>query len=149
MSDERFLAVHFCDDIRHELGNKYSLIGCYHGEMIVNAFPITLPKLCAEIKVFTPLKKPFQSLTLKAVLNDQLIGQLQIQSEALKPNFGSISNKAVNEAKGMSLMSMMVFSPLTVNQAGILEIQVETESGMLNGSKLWIRERGETDPSPI
>lgn len=146
MSAERFLAVHFCDDIRHELGNKYSLIGCYHGEMIVNAFPSTLAKLCAEIRIFTPINNPFQSLTLNAILNGQLIGQLQIQPEALKPNFGSISEGALNEAKGMMLMSMMVFSPLVISQAGVLEVQAETESGMLNGAKLWIRERVETDP---
>ena len=39
-----------CDDIRQEVGNKFSLIGIYLKEIIVSKFPITLPKLCFAIE---------------------------------------------------------------------------------------------------
>ncbi len=41
----------FCDDIRHEIGGKISLIGIYQSEIIVREFPITLPKLCMIITI--------------------------------------------------------------------------------------------------
>lgn len=41
----------FCDDIRHELGGKISLIGIYQREIIVREFPVTLPKLCMVITI--------------------------------------------------------------------------------------------------
>jgi hypothetical protein len=42
--------VIFCDDIRHEITGKVSLIGAYAGIMFVQGnFPVTLPKLCVRI----------------------------------------------------------------------------------------------------
>jgi Family of unknown function (DUF6941) len=36
----------FCDDIRAEQGNKFSLMGIYRAEMLVHQpFPVTVPKL--------------------------------------------------------------------------------------------------------
>jgi hypothetical protein len=42
--------VIFCDDIRHEIGDKATYVGVYTGQMIlVGNLPMTLPKLCAAI----------------------------------------------------------------------------------------------------
>lgn len=42
--------VIFCDDIRHEIGDKATYVGVYSGQMILAGnLPITLPKLCAAI----------------------------------------------------------------------------------------------------
>ena len=54
VSAERFITVQFCDDIRHELFNKISLIGCYIASIQIDPLPAVLPKLCALIKVYTP-----------------------------------------------------------------------------------------------
>jgi hypothetical protein len=36
----------FCDDIRQEAGNKFSLMGIFQGDMLIHLpFPATLPKL--------------------------------------------------------------------------------------------------------
>ncbi|AOS96726.1 hypothetical protein AUP74_01266 [Microbulbifer aggregans] len=36
----------FCDDVRHEIGGKYTLVGCYGTHMGVPHFPFTMSKLC-------------------------------------------------------------------------------------------------------
>lgn len=36
----------FCDDIRHEIGGKLSLIGCYGETVSLPQLPASIPKLC-------------------------------------------------------------------------------------------------------
>jgi hypothetical protein len=48
MTAQRTVIAQFCDDVRQEIGNKFSLMGCYGSDLYVPAFPITLPKLCAR-----------------------------------------------------------------------------------------------------
>lgn len=42
----------FCDDIRTELGNKLSLMGCYSRDLFVPFFPCILPKFSFLISYF-------------------------------------------------------------------------------------------------
>ncbi len=53
MGIDRFVSSQFCDDVRHEIGGKYSLIGCYGGYLQVSPIPSVLPKLCAFLKAYT------------------------------------------------------------------------------------------------
>ena len=46
MTENRTVIAQFCDDFRQEIGNKFSLMGCYGTDLYVPQFPITLPKLC-------------------------------------------------------------------------------------------------------
>lgn len=42
----------FCDDIRHEVTGKTTLVGIYNSQLIVTGnLPIVLPKLCASITI--------------------------------------------------------------------------------------------------
>ena len=46
----------FCDDIRFEQQNKFSLIGCYGADLIVSATPpFAIPKLGVLVKATLPL----------------------------------------------------------------------------------------------
>ena len=43
----------FCDDIRHEMGGKKTLVGIYAADMNFHGpLPITLPKFCLAIHYF-------------------------------------------------------------------------------------------------
>src|ERR1700675_16626 len=40
----------FCDDIRQEIGGKFTYVGVYSGFMFIQpSFPVVLPKLCLAI----------------------------------------------------------------------------------------------------
>lgn len=43
---EIFSYLLVCDDVRHEVGNKPSYMGVYTGDILVEKFPFTVPKLC-------------------------------------------------------------------------------------------------------
>jgi hypothetical protein len=65
-----------CDDIRREVGNKFSLMGIYNYDVILPSMPHTFPKLCffvmlnginrkimpanLDIKIFTPQSEPME-----------------------------------------------------------------------------------------
>jgi hypothetical protein len=60
---EAFGNAIFCDDIRMEIGNKITYVGCYFGYMFLPDFPATIPRLCVAVtysqkrgKVVLPVK---------------------------------------------------------------------------------------------
>lgn len=55
MTEVRFNAVLFCDDVRRETTGKDILIGVYGGDILVNSFPQWLPlAIWAEIEAEKP-----------------------------------------------------------------------------------------------
>ena len=59
----------FCDDIRHEVNGKFSLIGVYGGELYpLGPYPLVLPKLCILIHYFQRIEDGFQDTKIRARL---------------------------------------------------------------------------------
>lgn len=139
MSEPRIIVTQFCDDVRYELGNKFSLIGCYSDELIVDQLPVALPKLCVQIRAFTPIDSPFSKLVFRALLGDDTIAEID-----LKADEKSIP-VAPPDAKRMGLTAFMCFAPLGVTETTLLRIEAETEEGVLRGGRLMIRERTADD----
>ena len=135
----RLLVVQYCDDVRQEIGNKYSLMGCYSDELIVEALPTALPKLYAHIRAITPIDHPFEKLIVRAFLNDEAIGEHEIPS-ALMRNWWARA-QLVSNGKLFSVVSMMAFVPIAFNERSTLRVDAETEEESLNGSSLIIRAR--------
>lgn len=140
MNETRFISAQFCDDVRYEVGNKYSLMGCYSDELIVEKLPVALSKLCVQIRASTPIDQPFSKLVLRALLGDETIAEANIEVEKI-----SISD-APADAKHMGLMTFMCFAPLGITEPSILRVEAETEEGILKGRQIKIRERTAEDP---
>lgn len=140
----RLVIAQFCDDIRHEIGGKFTLVGCYSGEMIIDKLPAVLPKLCAQISVFTPFERPFERLLLRASLNGDILAELDMPTREMNE---SIQKKQLKSELGrLSARAVMVFAPLPVYEPCNLSIEAETEDGIILGSFLKIRERTPDDP---
>src|SRR5208282_5784869 len=71
----RSLAAIFCDDIRQEVGNKLSYMGCYTGQMFVQAFPLALPKVCVAMHAVTPADNPFKQIKFRLLKGDEVIAE--------------------------------------------------------------------------
>jgi hypothetical protein len=139
VKQSRIVVTQFCDDVRYEIGNKYSLIGCYGDELIVDKLPALLPKLGVQIRAFTTIDKVFTKLVLRAFLGEDMIAEANIE-------FGKISAEdAPTDATRMGIMTFMFFSPLGITEPSVLRIEAETEDGVLSGGKLRIRERTTED----
>jgi hypothetical protein len=141
MNEKRIIVTQFCDDVRYEMGNKFSLIGCYSDELIVEKLPVALPKLCVQIRVFTLVEKPFSKLVIRALLGEEIIAEAD-----LHVNEAAILN-APPDAKRMGLTTFMCFAPLGITEPTVLQIEAETEEGPLKGGRLVLRERTATEPA--
>lgn len=149
MNEGRIVVADFCDDIRHEVGFKYSLMGCYSGELIADSLPITLQKLCASLSVHTPLEKPLKSLTVRAFLGSEIIAEMEFPSENLIAELDKVMSTAKPESTKLSLKMHMIFSPVIVSEQTELIIEAETEEGIIKGPKLIIRTRQSSDPQIV
>lgn len=145
MIQDRILISEFCDDIRYEMGNKYSLMGCYTRELIVEKFPITLPKFCVLSTAITPIERPFKKLVFKAYLNDSMLHVNEIPSDELQDGQIKIYQHADENSKRFSIRTQIIFVPFSVEEESIFTVKIETEEGITNGSKLKLRLRTDED----
>lgn len=79
---KNFYAI-YCDDIRHEVGNKQSLIGVYNGVLKVTSFPAVLPKLCIFFTAISPASDPFIEMTIRLYKDKDAIIELPISGQNL------------------------------------------------------------------
>ena len=137
MKASRIVLSQFCDDIRQEVGNKYSLMGCYGNELIVEKLPVLLPKLCVQVRVITPIDKPFYKLIIRAKMNSDIIAEMNVISgDITTPPIPSGIDKPVRT----ELSVMMTFSPLQIAEPSKLRIEAEADDEILRGGILLFKE---------
>jgi hypothetical protein len=134
VSTDRFVSVQFCDDIRQELGNKFSLIGCYGPLIQVHPLPSVLPKLCASVKVYTPIERPFGKLVVRILRGDTAVAEMPFANESALP-----PPVPMDGARWQMAIAMFIMSPFPVEAACTLRVEVETDERMLSGGTTWIK----------
>lgn len=137
MTVERAAFATFCDDVRQEVGNKHSLIGCYSGEMVFNSLPSTVPRLCAFVVVKTPIEQPIKKLIFRAVMNDQVIAEIAIPEEELIAMAEAVV--AEGNLRYLAAQAVIALVSFKVQERSELRITVETESGLLDAGGMLIR----------
>lgn len=133
---DRFLTAIFCDDIRHEMGNKISLMGCYQEELMIPATPFVLPKLCVYASAWTPKERLFKSLTLRVVQDDENeLARLDVPmlplDEVARVQDATSTRKTVSTA--------IAFSPFPIEKPTSLRLLATTEEGEIIGPRLLIK----------
>lgn len=134
---ERYIETIFCDDIRHEVNGKISFIGVYSGKLFVHDFPITLPKLCLDIKIRTPIDLPFEELTISVFKDDEVLEEIIIDKEQCKEANEAINNGS-DEFRVLSAAFQLIFSPIEFERPCKLRVRAQTESEEIKGLALQI-----------
>jgi hypothetical protein len=133
---DRILTAVFCDDIRHEIGNKMSFMGVYQGELIVPSTPIALPRLCIFATALTPIERPFKSLTLRVLLNDETeLARLEVPHET----FADLPDIQDNSATRKQVSTALSFSPFFIEKQTTLRLMADTDEGEIVGPRLLIK----------
>ena len=113
----RHILTLFCDDIRQEIGGKFSYIGVYSGGLFVPTFPITLPKLCLAMSAVTPADKPFQKLSFRVLKDEELLAEGMLDEEQLANVVDATDDIPEDERKDRMhvLQTLFMFSPLQLD----------------------------------
>jgi hypothetical protein len=144
VSSDRFVTFQFCDDIRQEVGNKFSLIGCYGGVVQLTPIPSVMPKLCAAVRIHTPLTRPFKKLVARIIRDDKPIAEITFPPEA----FLFDPRSAPGGAQRHSVVAMFVMAPFPVEAPCTLRVEAETEDDTISGGSFWIQAAEQLPVSP-
>jgi hypothetical protein len=131
----RHLEVIFCDDIRQEVGNKFSFMGIYTSELTVPG-PVLLPKLCISVKVVTDKDDPFESLEVRIVKGDNEIELLTTGTIPPMPTDTVVQDK--NSTRIVVLLTF-VLAPFQIDEETIIRVKANTAREELRSTPLRIR----------
>ena len=138
---DRFVHAIFCDDIRQEMGNKVSFMGCYQSELFVPFVPLMLPKLCVQVTMSTTVERPIKSLTVRL---DQGANQLAVIAVPAD-DFARSMPPAPEDATRWSASVGVMLAPFTITEPGELRVVVITEEGEMPGPRLRLKVMPQAD----
>lgn len=122
--------VQFCDDIRHERGDKVTLVGVYQNEMVLDEIPAIIPRLGISINlVMEPVD---QAVPLTVEFGNMKVvgeGKVAFQKDDLP-----------EEIKTRTITSHVVFSPLEVPAEGVMAVKAEFGGKPVTIGQIYIRQ---------
>jgi hypothetical protein len=135
-NEGRYITAIFCDDIRHEVGGKMSYMGCYQDEIIVETAPVLLPKLCAFISIVTPEERPFESLKIRVVQDDDVeLARMDVPIKGITETNQIFDNTSTRK----TINTAIVFSPFAIEKPTMLRLMAMTEEGEIIGPRILIK----------
>lgn len=143
-TSDRILTAIFCDDIRHEVGNKISYMGCYQSELFVPSAPIALTKFCIQATALTPIARPFKSLAFRVILDDETeLARLEIPPQALSDGAQVDDPTATRKSVSTALM----FAPFFIEKPTSVRLMADTDEGEIVGPRLLIKVMPDLGPT--
>lgn len=136
----RAFCVNYCDDIRHELGNKLSLIGVYGADLVLPELPAAIPKLCIFAQLYSELDSAFDSdIELRVMVDDEILA-----TSVSEPKQSSIQPKQFQK-----LAAQFVLTPFLIEKECTLRVRAIYKGQEYKASALKIRANTQAaEPQP-
>lgn len=135
-----YMETIWCDDIRHEVGGKFSLIGIYTGALFVPKLPLTLPKLCLVLRIITPLDFPWNFLRIRVLKGDTVLGESSMPENQLQ-HLRSLQKSVPDDGQEEHILmstSQFIFQNLYLDAPCTLKARAITELGEIKGQGLRV-----------
>lgn len=130
---ECHLSGFFCDDIRHEVGGKVSFIGAYSQKMLVQQFPVRLPKLCVHFEFTGPIDEMPAKVTFHMAHDDKELARAEIE---IGRDASAAEQK--KEAAKFTIRGGLTATVVDIKEATILKVVAETEGKRYDGPQLEV-----------
>jgi hypothetical protein len=119
----------FCDDIRHEIAGKLTLVGCYLAEMNFNSpAPGFLPTFAALVNIRIPMSVEFKKLTLRIIkesdgeIEELFKADANISSEE-KERSGASEKDGPSAPKLATITLPVKWSPMEFSKPGLIKVR--------------------------
>ena len=133
MNSEPFGTTIFCDDIRHEMNGKITLVGCYSNELNFNGpAPGILPTFAAYISVKIPTEIKFDQIVLRVVKKDgdeetEILKSEIVLDEVQKRQAYGSGDTAEHDHKVFSLNAPSKWTQLIFNKSGEIRVRADLD----------------------
>lgn len=115
----------FCDDVRHEMFGKISLIGIYQGEMkVVGVLPISIPKFALAIHYFETAGESDAPLELRVFLPGDLDDAPTHRFAMAFPPRAEVEKPPDGDDVRVGIHFFMQMAPLVISQAGRIKVRM-------------------------
>ena len=133
----------FCDDIRHEINGKISLMGIYGDIMYVPDFPFAVPKICAffEVRVQPDLQNAMDA-TLTVMKGAEKISSITLPISSWDGAYKIPHGKPHVYGRTSGVME---FPTMTFAEPALLEIIVQLDGQSAVGGRLWVTRFPQSD----
>lgn len=121
----------FCDDIRPEIGNKFSLMGIFQGDMVLHVpFPATLPKLGLFITYSEAMSDAPTNMALKVYFPNDPEDKPSFIVPVEWPEDASTQNPAPDTTIRQIKMQF-VLSPVVLKEPGRIKVRMEKQGSII------------------
>ena len=138
---EKYLHVTYCDDVRHEVSGKTTLVGCYGSEMLINGnFPYSLHKLCTHIVLSLPAEYAPSDISFEGYVGDKEVFKVEIPDEMIKKFAAKVAEPTDLPNAVRQTIIYGEISPLQLEGPTIVKIVAKVDGYELMGPRLTIKQ---------
>jgi hypothetical protein len=126
----------FCEDIRHEMGNKFSMMGVFTNELIfAGTYPTVMPTFAVVAWLICDIGDEPSEITMRLVGPPNPAGETTL----ITGQFKNITVQPSDGSTKAQIRVIMQMSPLPLVSDGHLEAYIDTEAGSLRAGRLRIK----------
>ncbi|MHB8285467.1 MAG: hypothetical protein ACYDD1_12415 [Caulobacteraceae bacterium] len=113
----------FCDDIRYEVGGKKSFMGIYNGAMIVESFPVLLPKLAFSIRFMERFGESDAPVTFTLSFPGQIepVATINFERQGSPVNLHTVADAELEQR--LEMTPEFFLSPVQIIEAGYIKVR--------------------------
>jgi hypothetical protein len=133
----------FADDLRHELGGKFSLLGIYHADLIIPSdFPLVLPKFALLVKYFEDKGYFKDDIQIQIFLPGDDQDQPSITTiipAAFRDNIPSAIEPEPDSDRLLAMTMPLLISPLEIKGEGFIKVRAVCSGTTARLGRLMVR----------
>ncbi|WP_394779306.1 hypothetical protein [Undibacterium sp.] len=137
----RFAHCIFCDSIIQEEGNKFSFIGVYGPDLVMDQMPSSIPRLCVVPTFNAGIDDPVKSLKVVIRLGDEVLQEVETPAAYLEGTRQVFVDAAGDKPEGINAFYKIQASvtPLNFSKASVLEVAVIADGQEYIAGRLQIK----------
>ncbi|WNO60859.1 DUF6941 family protein [Rheinheimera sp. MMS21-TC3] len=124
-------SILFCDDIRHEIGGKVSLMGIYGTHLLVPSLPIEISRLVIHFSIELPVNMKPNSIKVNILLNGKHHASIELASIGY-------NEKLAQETLHHRIIGGTDLNDIEIEEKTNLEASVELDGEFVYNTKLII-----------
>tara|TARA_R110002110_G_scaffold137735_1_gene323069 strand:+ start:4655 stop:5131 length:477 start_codon:yes stop_codon:yes gene_type:complete len=134
MTEEAYGITVFCDDIRHEINGKMTLVGCYSAELNFSGPPPGfLPNFSAFVNLRYPRGVTFEALHLSVTkVEGGEVSEIFSAETKVPPDAFLAKSDAADDEADENMLSVVIpiqLSPLVFSAPSLLKVHAKLNSG--------------------